>query len=67
MTQRSTSEDTPEEAQNAKAGAEAHCVHHCVVYNSQDMGATQGPTARQMNKTAAIQRCNGILLSRRKE
>ena len=42
-------------------------VHNSIVYNSQDMKATQVPNNRQMDKEDEVCTYKGILLSHNKE
>ena len=38
------------------------CVYCSIIYNSQDMKATQGPINRQVGKKSVAHTYNGILL-----
>ena len=42
-------------------------VHSSIIYNSQDMEATYMPINRRMDKEDVVHKCNGILLSHKKE
>ena len=41
-------------------------MHPCVIYNSQDMEATQVPISRWVDKKVVIRACNGTWLGHKK-
>ena len=63
----STSGSLFEETQNTNSKEHIHLYVHCsVIYNSQDMEATQVPISRWVDKKAVVHVSNEILLSHKK-